>query len=143
MSAENDVREASKQNAAAMNLMVKGDASKLAAVWSQRANVSAMQPIGGRDIGGWDVIKGAAESFAGAASDGAYELRDQHIAVVGDMAYEMGVEHVEGKFAGHPYILEGRVTNIYQREADGWKVIHHHADISPALVELISKLQAQ
>jgi hypothetical protein len=34
------------------------------------------------------------------------------------------------------------VTNIYQREAGAWKIIHHHADLVPAMVEVLQRLQA-
>jgi len=143
MSAENEVREASKQNSVAMNLMVNGDASKLASVWSHSATLTTLHPIGTGDVGNWDAIKGAYEGFAQLASDGSFELKDHSIHVLGDVAYEIGTEHVSGKLGGHPYSLASRVTNIYRREADGWKMVHHHSEVSPALLEVLQKLQPQ
>jgi hypothetical protein len=29
------------------------------------------------------------------------------------------------------------VTNIYRREGGGWKMVHHHTDVSPAMVEAL------
>jgi hypothetical protein len=34
-----------------------------------------------------------------------------------------------------------RVTNIYQKEGGTWKIVHHHSDLSPAMVEVLKKLQ--
>lgn len=38
--------------------------------------------------------------------------------------------------------IEHRVTNIYQREAGAWKIVHHHTDTSAAMLEILSRLQA-
>jgi ketosteroid isomerase-like protein len=32
------------------------------------------------------------------------------------------------------------VTNVYRREADGWKMIHHHTDLSPAMLDVLADL---
>jgi ketosteroid isomerase-like protein len=142
MSAEDEVREASKQNGVAMNLMLKGDASKLPAIWSHSASVTTMHPIGGREVG-WDAVWASFENFAKLATDGSFELKDQYIHVAGNVAYEVGVEHVNGKLGGHPYAIEQRVTNIYQREAGVWQMIHHHSEVSPVVLEVLGKLQPQ
>ncbi len=34
------------------------------------------------------------------------------------------------------------MTNIYRREAGEWKLVHHHADISPAMLGILERLQA-
>lgn len=139
MSAEAEVREASKQNSIAMNRMLKGDASKLPALWSHGANVTAMHPIDGREVG-WDAVQVSFENFAKLATDESFELRDQHIQVAGNVAIEAGVEHVNGKLGGHPDAIHQRVTNIYHKEVGGWKLIHHHSEVSPAVLEVLSKL---
>jgi ketosteroid isomerase-like protein len=142
MSAEDDVRRASDQNYAAMTRMVNGDSAALSAVWSHATTVSAMHPIGGRQIG-WDAVRQSFEQVAGISSNANVALRDQVIQVVGDLAYEIGVEHGHVNIAGQQISLEHRVTNIYRREAGGWKVVHHHADVSPSMVDVLRRLQAK
>jgi hypothetical protein len=41
------------------------------------------------------------------------------------------------------YQIEHRVTNIYHREAGSWKMVHHHVDVSPAMLDIVSRLQAE
>ena len=36
--------------------------------------------------------------------------------------------------------LRHRVTNIYRREAGAWKLVHHHTDISPAMLDVLARL---
>jgi ketosteroid isomerase-like protein len=140
MSTENEVRKASEQFYATVNRMVNGDAGPLADIWSHSAAVTTMHPIGGREVG-WDAVRGSFEQVAQLASDGQVELKDQLIQVAGDVAYEVGMEHGQFKLAGQEVTIEHRVTNIYRREAGVWKIVHHHTDISPAMLDILSRLQ--
>ena len=141
MSSEDEVRTASAQFYAALNSMMVGDAAPLAEVWSHGADVSTMHPIGGREAG-WDEVRSSFEQVAQLASGGHGELRDQSIEVAGDMAYEVGIEQGQITLAGEQIAIEHRVTNVYRREAGGWKIVHHHTDLSPAMLNLLSRLQA-
>jgi len=141
MSSEDEVRATSAQFYAALNSMMAGDAAPLAEVWSHSASVSTMHPIGGREAG-WDEVRGSFEQVAQLASGGHGELRDQSIQVAGDMAYEVGVEQGQATLAGEQIAIEHRVTNVYRREAGGWKIVHHHTDLSPAMLDLLGRLQA-
>ncbi len=67
------------------------------------------------------------------------KLDDQIIQIIGDVAYEVGVERGQATFAGNEVTLDYRVTNIYRNEAGGWKIVHHHTDISPAMVEFLNQ----
>lgn len=139
MSAQDQAQQASKQFYAALNRMINGDAGPLADVWSHGRSVTAMHPIGGRQVG-WDAVRSSFEKVAQLASGGSVELKDQLMQVAGDLAYELGVEQGEIKLAGHRVSVEHRVTNIYQRQAGAWKMIHHHTDVSPAMLDVLSKL---
>ena len=142
MSTEDEVRTASAQFYAALNRMANGDAGPLASIWSQGAGVTTMHPIGGREIG-WDKVRGSFEQVAQIASEGRISLDDQVIRVVGDLAYELGYERGQAKFSGQQVTLDHRVTNIYCREAGSWKVVHHHADVSPAMLDVLNRLQTK
>jgi len=132
--------KASEQFYAALNHMLNGDAGPLADIWSHSATVTTMHPIGGREVG-WDQVRGSWEKVAQLATDGKVGLKEQLMHVAGDVAYEVGMEHGQFKLAGDQVTIEGRVTNIYQRQAGAWKMIHHHADVSPAMREVLSRLQ--
>ena len=140
MATKDVVRKASKQFYAALNQMLKGDATALASIWSHGAGVTAMHPIGGRDAG-WKKVRASWEGLAKIASGGRVKLRGQRIQIVGNVAYELGVEHGDVVLAGERVGIEHRVTNIYRRETKGWRIVHHHTDISPAMIELLKRLQ--
>jgi ketosteroid isomerase-like protein len=139
---KDEVRKASEQFYAALNSMLNGNAGPMSDIWSHSADVTTMHPIGGREVG-WDQVRGSWEQVAKLASDGKVGLKDQLIRVNGKMAYEVGIEYGQFKLAGHEVNAEYRVTNIYQREGKAWKIVHHHSDISPAMVEILHQLQAE
>jgi ketosteroid isomerase-like protein len=139
MSAEEEVRSASKQFYTALNQMANGDASSMTRGWSHGSEVTAMHPIEGREIG-WDAVNASFGQFARVATDGAINLNDQVIRVNGDVAYELGVEEGKCKLGGHPVEFKHRVTNIYRREDGGWRMIHHHSDTSPSMLDALGKM---
>ena len=141
-SPEDEVRAASTQFYAGLNQMANGDASGLAGIWSAAADVTTMHPIGGREVG-WGKVKESFQQVAQAASDGRIRLDDQLIRVNGDLAYELGVERGALDLAGQRVAVDGRVTNNYRREAGQWKLVHHHADTSPAMVAVINRVLAK
>ncbi len=132
MTTRREIREVSTQFYAALKRMLNGDARALSDVWSHRSFVTAMHPLGGRQLG-WAEVRKTWEQIAKRSSGGKVELKDQLIRIAGEVAYEVGVEHVEAKLGGQKVVAEIRVTNIYQREAGGWKITHHHTDMSPAM----------
>ena len=142
MSAEDEVRDASNRFYAALNRMTNGDAGALADVWSHGATVTTMHPIGGRQVG-WDQVRQSWEQVAQLASGGQVELRDQLIQVAGDAAYELGVERGQLTLAGEQVTLDHRVTNVYRRQAGAWKIVHHHTDVAPAMLDVLKRLQAK
>ena len=133
MTTKREIREISTQFYAALKGMLNGDARALSDVWAHHSFVTAMHPLGGRQVG-WAEVRKTLEQIAQRSSEGKVELKDQLIRLAGEVAYEVGVEHVEAKLGGQKVAAKIRVTNIYQREAGAWKLTHHHTDMSPAVM---------
>jgi ketosteroid isomerase-like protein len=138
MSAEDDVKAASDRFYSALSRM---DIEQLPEIWSHSDSVTTMHPMGGEQVG-WQAVRESFEQAAGAMTDAHVEIADQIIQAGDDMAYEVGIERGSAKVAGETISIEHRVTNVYRREAGGWKLVHHHTDISPAMVEILQRLQA-
>jgi ketosteroid isomerase-like protein len=139
MSQEENVRKASKQFYAALNGMVRGESGTMSKAWSHTGSATAMQPIGGL-LTGWDGVRDSFEKFAEVADGGEVTIDNQVIRVVGELAYEVGIEHGKVELGGKNVAIDHRVTNIYQLEGGEWKLIHHHCDVSPAMVETVNSL---
>lgn len=141
MSAEEGVRSASDQFYSALNQMLNGDASKMTEVWSHGDGVTTMHPIGGRELG-WAQVERPWIELAKLASNGRAEMVDKVVEVSGDMGYEVGTERGSVTLAGQVLAIDHRCTNVYRREAGTWKIVHHHSDVAPAMVDALHRLQA-
>ncbi|WP_159521199.1 YybH family protein [Sunxiuqinia indica] len=140
MANEDEVRKASSQFYTALNKMVNGNAQSLKEIWSHGQQVSTMHPVGGCQIG-WDDVWNSWDQVAQVSSDGKVELKDQLIVASADLAYETGTEDAEFKIAGNKVHGQVRVTNIYRKENGSWKIVHHHTDLAPEMLEILHKLQ--
>jgi ketosteroid isomerase-like protein len=139
---EDEVRKASKQFYDGLTRMAKGTPGTMNDIWSHSASVTAMHPIMDRDIGR-DAVLGSFDQVSNLATEGQVEIKNQLIRVMGDVAYEIGNEVGQFELGGQSVTINHRVTNIYQSEGGTWKMIHHHADSSPAMQEALNRLQSQ
>lgn len=133
-----EVAEASQRFYAALTRLINGDVSPMSSVWSHDDEATVMHPIGGRQVG-WGDIRTSWEQVANLATEGQIDLSGQMIHVMGEVALETGVEQGRSRLAGRDLVFENRVTNVYRREASGWKLLHHHADVSPAMVRVVEE----
>ncbi|WP_255195590.1 YybH family protein [Halorarius litoreus] len=138
---EDEVRAASDRFYDALERMANGDAGPMMEVWSHADDVTTMHPIGGREVG-WAEVEGPWGAVAELAGDGTITRADQLVRVVGDCAYELTTEKVSFTLAGERVDTEVRATNVYRREDGEWKIVHHHADPSPEMLDVMAGLDA-
>jgi ketosteroid isomerase-like protein len=137
MAAEDEVRQASEQFYAALNSTLDGDSSPMEEIWSHGSEVSATHPFGGRVLG-WEEVRASWEQAAQEFSGGHVELEDMVVIPISeDAAYTLGTEHGQGRVGDQTLGVDWRVTNIYRREAEGWKMVHHHTDFSSEVAEAL------
>ena len=137
MAAEDEVRQASEQFYAALNSGLNGDPGPMEEIWSHGSDVSAMHPFGSRSLG-WEEVRAGWEQAAQAFSDGQVSLDNLVVVPISeDAAYTLGTEHGQAKVGEASIRIDWRVTNIYRREADGWKIVHHHTDFSSEVVQAL------
>lgn len=107
-----------------------GDSSGRFSTWSDREPVTL--------FGAWFEARGPeaarevflklADSFSHSVS-GDIELIAADVS--GDLAYTVHREATSTRVNGEPSAYVLRVTQVYRREDDEWKVVHRHADTAP------------
>jgi ketosteroid isomerase-like protein len=90
-------------------------------------------------FGAWGPIEKGHESVvdtfrwvSGRFSNGVLTIEDTVVYASGDLAYTVGFERADVSVDGGPMqsmIL--RVTHIYRRFGEEWKLVHRHADFPP------------
>jgi len=139
MAVEDEIRQASEQFYAALNHEINGDPGPMMEVWSHGSDVSTLHPLGGINVG-WEEVRAGWEQAAQGMSEGQVSLDDLVVLpIADDVAYTVGTEHGQVKGGDDTIGVEWRVTNIYRREGGEWKVVHHHTDVSPAMVQALGR----
>jgi len=118
------------QSRAALDMIAKGSPAGYKALYSRGSDITLGNPFGGF-ARGWGQIVEQLERAASHYRDGettGFETITKLIS--GDLAYTVEIERFTAKVAGRPERspLALRVTCIYRREHDGWKLVHRHAD---------------
>ena len=118
---------------AAAQQFVQGDSTGIKERWSHADDVTIMG-AGGGHARGWEEVRQSLEGGASLFRAGGF---NGHVAIdiiakgtSGDLSYSVAIEHGEALLRGHdePRPVMLRVTHIYRREADTWKIVHRHAD---------------
>jgi len=100
------------------------------ALWSKADDVTLSGGFGGRVEKGWNAISHRIDWVSAQFSKGSHQLERVVANANGDLGYVVQLEHLrftvpaDGKEATRDY----RVTMIFRREKDGWKIIHRQAD---------------
>ncbi len=113
---------------AADTALHNGDAAPRKALWARTDPVTlfgaAMMTTG------WPAIEAIFDWLAARFADcTSFEIEVVAAGASGDLAYLVALEHTTASLGGDPpasYSL--RVTTVCRREAEGWQVIHRHAD---------------
>jgi ketosteroid isomerase-like protein len=109
--------------------LLQGDAKPLKELYSHDEDITVLGGFGGTERGWNEVgprLDWAASQFAG----GEYERQTLSMVEGTDLAYTVSIELNRVREAGksEPAQLDLRVTQIYRREGNRWRLVHRHAD---------------
>jgi ketosteroid isomerase-like protein len=129
------------QLTAADTALHNGDARPRKALWSRQDPITLFGAA--VTTRGWDDINSTFDWLATRFSNcTAFDYRVTGAGISGDLAYLVGLEHTTASIGGDPaspYVL--RVTTIFRREDDAWKIVHRHGDpYDPSSSQLITRV---
>jgi ketosteroid isomerase-like protein len=119
-----------QQREAAARAYVRGDAGPLRELAARERTATFFGPRGGK-VAGADEVWAKYEADVSLFQPGGethFEVLQQ---VEGtDVAYWVGFQHATVRLAGNaqPVAMSLRVTELFRREGDSWKLVHRHAD---------------
>ena len=109
---------------------VNGDAGPLGRIVAQQSPASFMSP-GGGVVKGTQAVWSRYEQDAGRFEPGSTtELEIVDMAAGDTVAYWTGIQQAQARMKGQsePVANKLRVTEVFRREGDAWKLVHRHAD---------------
>lgn len=110
--------------------LIRGDPEPQMVLWSRGDDVTLANPYG-PPAKGWERVRQVAARAASLLREGEGLTFDRISGYeTADLAYDVGIQRFRAKMAGAadmaPVAL--RVTTIFRREEDGWRILHRHAD---------------
>ena len=119
-----------QQRLAAARAYVSGDAGPLGALAARQHNATFFGPRGGKVAGAKEVWEKYEQDATVFQSGGETHFEVLEEVEGADVAYWIGIQHATVRLAGHaqPVAMSLRVTELFRREGDSWKLVHRHAD---------------
>lgn len=114
----------------ALRAIAQGDPSGYKTLYSDSDDITLGNPFGGFGYGR-DAVHEQLDRAASHYRDGETTSFEEVSQSVGpELAYTVEIERFRSKVGGSDDLsdLALRVTCIYRLEADGWKLVHRHAD---------------
>jgi ketosteroid isomerase-like protein len=127
MSDLNDLRDQYRRS---LEAFIRGDPEPQKLLWSHRDDITLANPLG-PPAKGYDRVCEVADIAAAQVRDGeGLTLETISFVDTPDLAYEVDIQRGRMKLgdADDMVPVALRVTSIFRREDDGWKIVHRHAD---------------
>lgn len=125
-----DFEQFMRQREEAAGAYISGDAAPLGRVAAHAGDATFYAPRGGFVQGGEAVWSRYERDVAAFAPGGENAFEILQMGASDGLAYWVGFQrataHLQGQAEAVPFNL--RVTEIFRREGDGWKLVHRHAD---------------
>ncbi len=125
-----DLAEVIEQYHRALDAIVRGDPEPQKGLFSRHDDVTLANPIG-PPARGWSQVEKTMERAVAQLREGE-PVRFERISeyATPDLAYIVEIELTRVKVGGADDLapVSLRVTTIFRREDDGWKIAHRHAD---------------
>ena len=118
-----------KADAAQLELQ-NGRPEAFKALWSRADDITLSGGFGGTVEKGWDKIGPRLDWVAAQYSKGTHTHERIVARASGDLAYVVQVEHIRFHVPrqSQESTRDYRVTMVFRREADGWRIVHRQAD---------------
>ena len=114
-----------KANTAFYRAFESLDINNMERVWAKDAQIECGHP-GWRILRGWDAVMESWKRIFENTPAIQFMLTDVSVQVHGRVAWVTLYENLNSKLEGQDVSATILTTNIFQKDAEGWRMIHHH-----------------
>jgi ketosteroid isomerase-like protein len=123
MSEAADVEEANARFYRAFETL---DIAEMDQVWAHGDHARCVHP-GWPLLSGWDAVRTSWETIFANTEEMRFTLTDVNVNVHGALAWVTCTENILSEVQGRVTVTSILATNLFERGADGWRLVHHHA----------------
>jgi SnoaL-like domain len=107
----------------------QGHPAAFKALWSHGDEVSLCGGFGGMESG-WNKVAARLDWASSQISEGTRSSEEIRSTVGADFAYIVQSEQIRFRVPGRAEqsTVDFRVTMVFRRNSDGWRIVHRHAD---------------
>jgi ketosteroid isomerase-like protein len=114
----------------AQRAFAQGRPDEFKKLWSHTEEVTLVGGHGGRTACGWESVSARLDWASSTYCHADRETEFISGCVSGDFAYLVRNEIIEAQIGSEPVRRKQalRVTMVFRHQADGWRIVHRHAD---------------
>ena len=121
-----DVSAVEQANARFYQAFETLDLARMELVWSRGEHVKCVHP-GWPLLVGWDAVRSSWATIFENTAEMRFTLSDVRASASGDLAWVTCTENIFSEVQGRLAVTSVLATNLFERTADGWRLVHHHA----------------
>lgn len=127
---QQDFERFMQQRRAAAQAYVNGDATPLRNLSARSSDATFFGPKGGHTHGAAEVTARYDRDANAFATGSETDFDVMHMAASQGIGYWVGHQRAQARMKGQdqPVPMTLRITEIFRREGDAWKLVHRHAD---------------
>ena len=125
-----DLEQIMEEDHRALDAFVRGDPEPKKRLYSREDDVTLANPLG-PPARGWTEVAATLERAASLLRDGEVAACERISGyATADLAYIVEIERTRVRMAGASELAPAalRVTTVFRREGDSWRIVHRHAD---------------
>ena len=126
MNGDADRAEVEEANARFYRVFESLDLRQMDEVWAHGEHVRCVHPCWGL-LTGWDAVRESWEAIFKNSEEMRFSITDLNVYVERPIGWVTCTENILSEARGNISVTSLLATNIFERSAGEWRMIHHHA----------------
>jgi ketosteroid isomerase-like protein len=102
------------------------DIHEMDRVWAHGEHVKCVHP-GWPLLLGWTAVRASWETIFANTAEMSFTLSDVEVVSASELAWVTCTENILSEVRGRVTVTSVLATNVFARDVEGWRLVHHHA----------------